>query len=99
MEAVTILTNLENLVKHSSEMATSHDVDLADTWLWGQSNKGVSDPLSDPFAIVTEHHKRQKTNTSGSVSDNKRHAHIGFRGRQTARSKPANFSAYESFCI
>ena len=52
-------------------MATSQDVNLAYTWLQGQSNKGVSDTLSDPFTIVNDHHKRQKTNTSLSESVNK----------------------------
>ena len=52
-------------------MATDQDVDLADTWLQGQSKEGLSDPLSDPFAILTDHHKRQKMNTSGYSSDNK----------------------------
>ena len=71
MEAGTIPPKWENLVKQSSKMATAQDVDLADTWLRGKSNKGVSDPLSDPFAIVTDHHKCQNTNTSGSASANK----------------------------
>ena len=52
-------------------MATSQDVNLADTWLRVQSNEEASDPLSDPFAIVTDRHKHQKTNTYGSASANK----------------------------
>ena len=52
-------------------MATSQDFDLEDTWLQGKSNKGASDPLSDPFAIVTDHKKLQKTNTLGPDYDNK----------------------------
>ena len=34
MEAGTLPPNWEDLVKYSSEMATTTDVDLADTWLW-----------------------------------------------------------------
>ena len=49
-------------------MATPKDVDFAYTWLNGQSNKGASDHLSYPFAIVIDQHKRQKMNTPGSVS-------------------------------
>ena len=49
MEAGTIPTNWENLVKNSSKMATAQDVNLADTCMRGQSNEGLSDPLSDPF--------------------------------------------------
>ena len=71
MEAGTIPPNWDNLVKHSSKMATAQDFDLSDTWLRGQSNKGVSDPLSDPFNVVTDHHKFQKTNILGSASANK----------------------------
>ena len=37
MEAGTIPPNWENLVKHSSEMATAQYVNLEDTWLQGQS--------------------------------------------------------------
>ena len=52
-------------------MATDQDLYLADTWMWVQSNEGAPDPLSDTFAIVTDHHKCQNTNTSGSASANK----------------------------
>ena len=52
-------------------MATAQDVDLEDTWLWGQSNEGASDSISYTFSIVTDNYKHQKTNTSGSASANK----------------------------
>ena len=71
MESGTILPNWDNLVKYSFEMSTTQDVNLKDIWLQGQSDKGDSDPLSDTFAIVTDHHKRQKTYTSVSASANK----------------------------
>ena len=71
MEAGTIPQNWDNLVRYSTEMATAQDVDLSDTWLWGKSNEGASDLFSDTCDIVTDHHKRQKTNTSGSASTNK----------------------------
>ena len=72
MEAGTIQPNWKNLLKYSFEVATVKDVDLVDTWLQGQSDKEASDPLLNPFAIVTDHQKRQMTNTSGSASDNKK---------------------------
>ena len=53
-------------VKYSSEMDTTTDVDLADTWLNGQSAAGATDQISDPFAIVTDHAKRPRTDTPGS---------------------------------
>ena len=31
----------------------------------------MSDPISYPFAIVTDHHKHKKTNNLGTASDNK----------------------------
>ena len=55
MEAGTLPPNWEDLVKYSSEMSTTTDVDLADTWLNGQSAAGATDQISDPFAIVTDH--------------------------------------------
>ena len=47
-------------------MATTTDVDLADTWLNGQSSAGATDQISDPFAIVTDHAKLPRTDTPGS---------------------------------
>ena len=52
MEAGTIPPNWYNIVKYSTKMDTPQDVDLADTWLRGQSNEGASDPISDPFALI-----------------------------------------------
>ena len=66
MEAGTLPPNWEDLVKYSSEMATTTDVDLADTWLNGQSTAGATDQLSDPFGILTGHTKRPRTDTPGS---------------------------------
>ena len=51
-------------------MATTTDVDLADTWLNGQSAAGATDQISDPFAIVTDHAKRPQTDTPGSKLSN-----------------------------
>ena len=53
-------------------MATPNYVDLAYTWLNYQSNVGVLYHLSNPFAMVTDQHKRQKKNIPGStpVSNN-----------------------------
>ena len=54
-----------------SGLATAQYFDLSNTWLWGQSNEEASDPLLDPFAIVTDHQKCHKMSTSGCASDNK----------------------------
>ena len=45
MEAGTLPPNWEDLVKYSSEMATTTNVDLDDTWLNGQSAAGATDQL------------------------------------------------------
>ena len=66
MEAGTIPPNWEELVQYSSERATAEDVEMADTWLSSSSqNVEEKDRLNDPFAIVTDHHKRQKTDATG----------------------------------
>ena len=65
MEAGTIPPNWKELVQYSSERATDEDVALADTWLNSSSqNVDAKDRLNDPFAIVTDHHKRRKTATT-----------------------------------
>ena len=83
-------------------MATSQDVNLAYTWLQGQSNKGELDPLSDPFAIVTDNHKRQKIITSGSASANKDipisvSERDNYHESSSPTSHPINQSAANSF--
>ena len=70
--------------------------------MWGQSNKGASDPLSDAFTIVTDHHKHQKTNTSGSASANKYIPISTSEGDKlheasSPTSQPMNNSAANSF--
>eukprot|EP00957_Ditylum_brightwellii_P200216 15262686-Ditylum_brightwellii.AAC.1 len=68
MEAGTIPPNWKELAKYSSERATAEDVALADTWLNILSqNVDTKDLLNDPFAIMTDHHKRQKTVTTGTA--------------------------------
>ena len=42
-ESVTISKNWKNLVQQFSEMTTSQDVDLVDTWMRDQSNERASD--------------------------------------------------------
>ena len=60
METGTIPTDWEDIVKYSSERATTKDVTLADTWLNGPPDMGATDQFSDPFAVVTDHHKSRK---------------------------------------
>ena len=102
MESGTIPPNWENLVKYSSKMTTSQDVDLAYTWLRGKYNEGAPDPLSYPFAIVTGHYKRQKMNTSVSASSNKNipiSASKGDKSHESSwpTSQPVNQSAANPF--
>ena len=67
MEYGTIPPNWEDLVKYSSEIYTSKDINLLDTWLNGPPGSvGAKDQISDPFDVVTYHHKSQNTNTTGS---------------------------------
>ena len=47
-------------------MATTSDINLVDTWLNGTPEMGASDHISDPFDVVTYHHKRCKTKNPGS---------------------------------
>ena len=61
MKTSTLPPNWEDLVKYSSEMATTKDVNLADTWLNGQSAAGATDQISYLFAIVTDNTKRPRT--------------------------------------
>ena len=71
MTSGTLPPNLEYLVKYSSEMATTKDVNLEDTWFNGQFAEVATDQLSDPFAIVTDHTKRPRKNTPVSPSPSK----------------------------
>ena len=52
-------------MKYSSEKSTNNDVNLADTWLSGNPNMGEQDQLSDPFTVVTGHHKSLKQTVHG----------------------------------
>ena len=63
MEAGTIPPNWEDLVTYSTEKATTIDFEMAETWLAGAPVAAASDPLSDPYAIVSDQHKRQKALT------------------------------------
>ena len=66
MESGTIPPNWEYLVKDLSEMATSEYFNLADTWFNGPPGSvRENNQISDHFAVVTNHHKRQNTNTTG----------------------------------
>ena len=66
MEAGMLPPNWEEIVKYSSEVATTKDVNLVENWLNGQSAARATDQLSDPFAILIDHTKRQKMDTPGS---------------------------------
>ena len=46
-------------------MATPIVVNLADTWLYGQANEGLSDQLIDLFVVVVDHHGSLNTNDRG----------------------------------
>ena len=71
MESGTIPPNWEDIVKYLSEISTSKDINFLDTWLNGPPRSvGAKDQISDPFDVMTYHHKRQKTNTTGSSPPN-----------------------------
>ena len=71
MKHRTLPPNWEDIVKYSSEKATTKDVNLADTWMNCQSTEGAMEHLSDPFAIVTDHKKHPQTNTPDNPSPSK----------------------------
>ena len=54
MEAGTLPPNWQELIKHSSEKATTEDVFKADTWLSDQKIVDATDQLTYPFAIVPD---------------------------------------------
>ena len=71
METGTLPPTWEDLVKHFCETATAEDIKLADSWLSAVADMGADkDQLSDPFAIVTNPTKRQKTEAPGVSKDN-----------------------------
>ena len=53
-------------------MATTIEVNLADTWLNGQSAANATDHLSYPFTIVTDQTKRPRTDTPESQDSSPR---------------------------
>ena len=59
MEAGTLPHNLQELIEHSSEKATTKDVFKADTWLSDQQIVDATDQLTDPFVIVPDQRKKQ----------------------------------------
>ena len=60
MEAGTLPPNWQELIEHSSEMATTEDVFKADTLLSDQKMVDATDQLTYPFSIVTDHHNKQR---------------------------------------
>ena len=54
MEAGTLPPNWQELIKHSSEMATTEDVFKAYTWTSDQKMVDATDQLTDPFSIVPD---------------------------------------------
>ena len=62
MEAGTLPPNWQELIEHSSEMATTKDVFKADTRLSDQKIVDAMDQLIDPFAIVPDQHKKNDHN-------------------------------------
>ena len=59
MKAGTITKNWQELIEHSSEMATTEDVFKANTWLSEQQIVDATDQLTYTFAIVPDQHKKQ----------------------------------------
>ena len=69
MKAGTSPPNWQELIEHSSEMATTEDVFKADTWLSVQQMVNAMDQMTEPFEIVTDQHKKQRPQRH---ADNKR---------------------------
>ena len=51
---------MEELIEHSSEMATTEDVFKVDTWLSDQQMVDATDQLTNTFAIVSDQHKKKR---------------------------------------
>ena len=66
MEKGQVPPNWDDLVKHSSELATNQDFNLAETWLAhdSQPDEMPTNPITDPYEIVSDQHNTQ----SGSQS-------------------------------
>ena len=60
--ALAVPRSWQELIKHSSEMATTEDVFKEDIWLSDQKMVNDPDQLTDPFEIVPDQHKRQLPN-------------------------------------
>ena len=91
-----IPSNWYYIAKYSSEMATAEYFNLADTWLYGPHRSvGAKYHLSYPFAVVTNHHKRQKTNTTGS-SPSKPNPILASEGDSSTPSCAEKFSEPEA---
>ena len=58
MEAGTLPPNWQELIKQSSEKATTKDFFKADTWLSDHQIVDATDQLTDPFAIVPDQRKK-----------------------------------------
>ena len=71
METGTLPPNWEDLVEHSCETATAEDIELTGSCLSDVADVGADkDQLSNPFTIVTDPTKRQKTEAPGGPKGN-----------------------------
>ena len=71
MVAGTLPPNWEDVFKHSCETATAEDIDLADSSVSAVADIDADkDQHSNPFVIVTDPTKRQKTEARGSSKEN-----------------------------
>ena len=60
MKAGTITKNWQEIIEHSSEMATTENVFKADAWLSGQQMVDATNELTYPFVIEPDQHKKQQ---------------------------------------
>ena len=60
MEAGTVPPNWSDLVKYSSELATTQDFSLAETWHGSRSSqsnlKAIDNPVVNPYSILSDQH-------------------------------------------
>ena len=88
MEAGTLPPNWQELIKHSSEMATTEDVFNADTWLSDQQIVDATDQLIYPFAIVPDKHKKQRPQRRAANEITPITEHAVSEGDRLPRSSP-----------
>ena len=88
MEAGTLPPNWQELIEHSSEIATTKDVFKADTCLSDQQIVDATDQLTGQFAIVPDQHKKQRPQRRASNKITSITEHAFSKGDRLPHSSP-----------